>query len=71
MGPSITMIRARLTGALLQTTLTIEEVATVDLPPVPDVTTAEALDLTLANVPPLNEVAGRRAADWRDRQRRE
>ena len=56
-GPSITMIRARLTGALLQTTLTIEEVATVDVPPVPDVTTAEALDLTLANVPPLNEVA--------------
>ena len=56
-GPSITMIRARLTGALLQTTLTIEEVATVDVPPVPDVTTAEALDLTLANVPPLDEVA--------------
>lgn len=56
-GPSITMIRARLAGILLQTTLTIEEVATVDLPPVPDVTTAEALNLTLANVPPLNEVA--------------
>ena len=37
--------------------LTIEDVATVDVPPVPDVTTAEALDLTLENAPPLNELA--------------
>ena len=56
-GPSITMIRARLSGELLQTMLTIEDVAAVDLPPVPDVTTAEALDLTLENTPPLNALA--------------
>jgi hypothetical protein len=36
---------------------TIEDVAAVDLPPVPDVTTAEALDLTLENTPRLNALA--------------
>jgi hypothetical protein len=56
-GPSITMIRARLSGDLLQTMFTIEDVAAVDLPPVPDVTTAEALDLTLENTPRLNALA--------------
>lgn len=53
-GPSISMFRARLTGDLMHTLLTIEEVAAIDLPPAPDVTTAEALDLTLADMPPLN-----------------
>ena len=53
-GPSISMFRARLTGELVRTLLTIEEIAAIDLPPAPDVTTAEALDLTLANAPPLN-----------------
>lgn len=56
-GPSITMIRARLAGQLLQTMFTIEDVAAIDLPPVPDLTTAEALDLTLDSVPPLNALA--------------
>ncbi|WP_035698962.1 S8 family peptidase [Bradyrhizobium japonicum] len=56
-GPSISMFRARLTGELIRTLLTIEEVATVDLPPAPDVTTAEALDLTLAEAPALNALA--------------
>jgi hypothetical protein len=56
-GPSITMFRARLTGELVRTLLTIEEVATVDLPPAPDVTTAEAIDLTLTDVPPLSALA--------------
>lgn len=55
-GPSITLFRARLTGQLLRTVLTIEEVASVDLPPSPDVTTAEAMNLTLARVPALNAV---------------
>jgi len=53
-GPSISMFRARLTGELVRTLLTIEEVAAIDLPPAPDVTTAEALDLTLADAPPMN-----------------
>lgn len=56
-GPSISMFRARLTGELIRTLLTIEEVATIDLPPAPDVTTAEALDLTLADAPALNALA--------------
>ena len=53
-GPSISMFRARLTGELLRTLLTIEEIAAIDLPPAPDVTTAEALDMVLADAPPLN-----------------
>ena len=56
-GPSISMFRARLTGELIRTLLTIEEVATIDLPPAPDVTTAEALDMALPDVPPLNAIA--------------
>lgn len=53
-GPSISMFRARLTGELIRTVLTIEDVAAIDLPPAPDVTTAEALDLTVTDAPPLN-----------------
>ena len=56
-GPSISMFRARLTGELIRTLLTIEEVATIDLPPAPDMMTAEALDLTLADAPALNALA--------------
>jgi hypothetical protein len=56
-GPSISMFRARLTGELVRTLLTIEELATIDLPPAPDMTTAEALDLTLADAPALNALA--------------
>ena len=41
-GPSISMFRARLTGELVRTLLTIEEIATIDLPPAPDVTTARS-----------------------------
>jgi hypothetical protein len=55
-GPSISMIRARLSGALLKTLLTVEDVATIDTPPQPDVTTAEAFSLTLDDVPALNDV---------------
>ncbi|NTI64159.1 S8 family peptidase [Agrobacterium rhizogenes] len=55
-GPSITMLRARLRGKLVRTLLTIEEVASVDLPPRPDLVTAEAIDMVLAVAPPLNEV---------------
>jgi subtilisin family serine protease len=53
-GPSITMVRARLSGGLVQTMLTIEDIASIDLPPVPDATTADAINLTLENAPPLN-----------------
>lgn len=56
-GPSISMFRARLTGELIRILLTIEEIAAIDLPPIPDVTTAEALDMALAQTPQLNAVA--------------
>ena len=56
-GPSITMARVRLRGKLLQTLLTIEEIASIDPPPQPDVTTSEAYDLVLDDVPPLSGVA--------------
>jgi hypothetical protein len=55
--PSITMARVRLRGTLLQNLLTIDEIATADQPPQPDVTTAEACDLVLDDAPPLNSVA--------------
>jgi subtilisin family serine protease len=56
-GPSITMARVRLSGTLLRTLLTVEDIATIDQPPQPDVTTAEAYNLVLDDVPPLNGVA--------------
>ena len=55
-GPSITMLRARLNGMVIRTLLSTEEVATIDLPPEPDVATGEALDLTLADLPDLAPV---------------
>jgi hypothetical protein len=51
------MARVRLLGTLLQTLLTIEDIANIDQPPQPDVSTSEACDLILDNVPPLNGVA--------------
>ncbi|MBZ0230012.1 MAG: S8 family serine peptidase, partial [Bauldia sp.] len=51
------MARLRLQGALLQTLLTIEHIASIDQPPQPDVTTSEAYDLVLDDLPPLNGVA--------------
>jgi hypothetical protein len=56
-GPSISMFRAHLKGELIRTLLTIEEIAAIDLPPAPDVTTAEALDLRLSDVPQMNALA--------------
>ena len=50
-GPSITMLRVRMTGLIVRALLAVEEIATVDLPPTPDVDTGEALDLTLPDLP--------------------
>lgn len=52
-GPSITMLRLRVTGALATALLSIEDVATIDIPPVPDLDTAEALEMTLGDIPTL------------------
>jgi subtilisin family serine protease len=56
-GPSITMARARVGGELLQMLLTIDEIATIDQPPQPDIATGQVLDLVLSETPPLNAVA--------------
>jgi hypothetical protein len=56
-GPSITMLRARTTGEVVRTLLTVADVATIDLPPEPDVSTGEALDLVLEDLPTLTPVA--------------
>ncbi|WP_396594836.1 S8 family peptidase [Brevundimonas sp. R86498] len=52
-GPSITMVRIEAIGALIRTLLTIEEIATIDRPPQPDLEVAELLQLTLADIPPF------------------
>lgn len=52
-GPSITMVRIEATGTLIRTLLTIEEIATIDRPPQPDLEVAELLQLTLADIPPF------------------
>jgi hypothetical protein len=53
-GPSISMMRVQATGALIRTLLTVEEVATVDLPPQPDLEVADLLQMTLGEVPPFD-----------------
>jgi subtilase family protein len=55
-GPSITMARVRVQGTILQTLLTVEDIATIDLPAQADVTPSEAYDLVLDELPPLNAV---------------
>ncbi len=59
-GPSITMLRVRVTGAIARTLLAIEDVASLDLPPVPAITMGAALDLAFDQLPemtPLGEDA--------------
>lgn len=56
LGPSISLLRIKVTGAVLKTLLSIEVVATIDLPPEPDVVTAPALNLTLPQIAALNQV---------------
>ena len=53
-GPSITLLRVEVSGPIARTLLTLEDISTIDAPPEPDLATAEALDLELADVPPLN-----------------
>lgn len=56
LGPSIALIRIKVTGAVLRTLLSIEVVAEIDLPPEPDTLTAPAMKLTLPEVADVNEV---------------
>lgn len=56
-GPSITMLRARLSGTVVRTLLDLDVIATIDLPPEPDVETSDALNLALADLPELAPVS--------------
>ncbi|MCT8970694.1 S8 family peptidase [Microbaculum marinisediminis] len=55
-GPSISLVRIRCDGAIIQTLLGIDEIAEIDFPPEPDVSTGEAVDFEMADLPPLGEV---------------
>jgi len=59
-GPSITMLRVRASGVLARALLAVEDIASIDLPPEPDVGTAEALELALPDLPdpvPVDDTA--------------
>ncbi|WP_306261819.1 S8 family peptidase [Pararhizobium sp. IMCC21322] len=55
-GPSLTVARAHISGALLVSLLKIEEIATIDLPPQPDFETEEALEMELGGMPVPNSL---------------
>ncbi|MGT2467780.1 hypothetical protein ACVOMV_27460 (plasmid) [Mesorhizobium atlanticum] len=50
-GPSITMARIRASGEVFRSLLSLEDVASIDLPPSPDVATTEAMRLELGELP--------------------
>lgn len=52
-GPSISMARVRADGAVFRTLLSVQAIASIDLPPVPDVASADALRLDLGALPPV------------------
>ncbi len=57
-GPSITIARLRCDGALIRTLLAIEEIADLDFPPAPDLTTGALVELALGDeLPELGEVS--------------
>lgn len=55
-GPSISMLRLSCSGAVIATLLGLEDVAELDLPPSPDLTTGTMLNLELPQLPPLGVV---------------
>lgn len=50
-GPSITLVRIKADSSLFRTLLSIDEVASIDLPPSIDIMTADALRLELGELP--------------------
>lgn len=55
-GPSISMLRIKVAGTLVRALLTIEDIASIDLPPVPEIVAGEALDLILEELPERSAV---------------
>ena len=56
-GPSISALRIRVNGKRVGELLTIEDVASIDLPPDPDLTTASVIEMSLPQMPLLNDIA--------------
>jgi subtilisin family serine protease len=56
-GPSISMVRLRCYGAVVRTLLAVDSLAEIDFPPTPDIATGEAIQLELAQLPPIGDVA--------------
>lgn len=56
-GPSITLVRFRCDGTVVQRLLTVEDVAEIDFPPALDITTGPLLEMALGDLPALGEVA--------------
>ena len=52
-GPSISLVRVRASGQVIQALLAVEEVASVDLPPKADLVTADVLGWQLSDLPEL------------------
>ncbi|HCE22671.1 MAG TPA: hypothetical protein DF282_09175, partial [Hyphomonas sp.] len=50
-GPNLTMLRLRADGTVARSLLNIEEIAELDFPPEPDLTTSELIERPLADVP--------------------
>jgi len=59
-GPSISMLRIRATGALLKTLLSVEDLAAIDLPPHPDLELSDLIQLTIEEIPPIEVEVGDR-----------
>ena len=51
------MVRLRCDGGVVQTLLTIEEIAELDLPSTPDLTMGPLLEMSLGDLPPLGRIA--------------
>ncbi len=56
-GPSITIVRVEAPGTLLAELLTLPDVATIDLPPSPDLETSAAMELSLEDVPEIEPLS--------------
>jgi hypothetical protein len=55
-GPSITMLRARMDGSVVRSLLNVDVVAAIDLPPEPDAATGEAFEYAMGDLPDLEPV---------------
>lgn len=55
-GPSIALLRIRCDGALIQTLLGVDDIAEIDVPPAPDMTTDVMATMEVADLPALGPV---------------